>query len=128
MKVSKPLIIATALVSGSLIMGGVALATSSSNSNNNLVDQIANRFHLNRSDVQQVFDQHKTQAMANRDHHYEQMLDNAVTNGKLTSAQKDKILAKHKAVLTELQNDRTNNQNTTPAQRRAELQKLRDEI
>jgi hypothetical protein len=72
--------------------GIVSAATDSSNtSNTSLVDKIATKFKLNKSDVQAVFDQdrqeHQTQMEANQ----KEKLATAVKDGKLTQEQADHI-------------------------------------
>jgi len=79
-------------------LAGVASAQSSSTGSNgdSLVDQIAQRFNLNKDDVQKVFDENRSQHLAERQQRMEDRLDQAVTDGKITSAQKDAILAQIK--------------------------------
>jgi len=88
---------------------GTVYATSNTGGTNNpmanLVTAIAQRFNLNPSDVQQVFDEQKAQMSAQRQEQRTQMeaqqqqqfadrINQAVTDGKLTQDQADKILAK----------------------------------
>jgi hypothetical protein len=75
-------------------------ASSTSTSSNNLVQMIADKFHLNASDVQQVFDQHQQTMEANRAQKAKDYLDQAVKDGKITQAQEDLIIAKQAEVRT----------------------------
>jgi len=89
-------------------IGGVVLADSTvtkTNPMSGLVAVIAQKFNLNVSDVQAVFDEQKTKMGAERETNKADMqaemqqkfadeLKQAVTDGKLTQAQADLILAK----------------------------------
>lgn len=100
--IKKPLLaaaVASTITLGGLAGGSVVSAAtnpSSMGSTPSLVDAIANKFHLNKNDVQAVVDQNRTEHQAERQQKYEARLDQAVKDGKLTSAQKDQILAKEK--------------------------------
>lgn len=87
-----------------------------------LVQMIATKFGLNPTDVQTVFDDYKTQRQSQMETSYEAMLSQAVKDGKISQAQMQLILAKHK----ELQADRSANisnwKNETPDQRKASMQ------
>lgn len=61
---------------------------------NNLANVIATKFNLNVSDVQAVFDDERKQMDAQRGQDYIERIKQAVTDGKLTQDQADKILAK----------------------------------
>ncbi len=83
-----------------------------------LIDKIAQRFNLNRSDVQSVFDQYKDDRKNMMETKFTQQLDTAVSSGKITEAQKQLILAKRQ----ELQANRVSNlekfKNMTPDERK----------
>jgi hypothetical protein len=92
---------ATTIV-GLASFAGVANAATSSGStgSDSLVDKIATKFNLNKSDVQAVFDENRTEHEAERQQKLEERLSQAVTDGKITSDQKDEILAKLKDMQT----------------------------
>jgi hypothetical protein len=81
---------------GAGAFAGVASAqsTSGSNGDDSLVNKIAQRFNVNKDDVQKVFDENKSQHQAAHQQKMEERLDQAVKDGKITSAQKDAIIAK----------------------------------
>src|SRR5947209_2009591 len=83
--------------------------TSTSTGSNSLAAKIAAAFHLNQSDVQKVIDQNRDDRQAQMEQNYETHLSQAVTDGKITSAQKELILAKHKevAAFMDTQKDKT---------------------
>jgi len=59
-----------------------------------LVDMIATKFNLNKTDVQQVVDQYHAQQKTDMKQKFTDRLNQAVTDGKITSAQRDLITAK----------------------------------
>ena len=82
-------------------MGAVAVGSVSANTTtnathpmNNLVNAIATKFNLAPSDVQQVFDNQKTEMHNQMQQKYTDKINQAVTNGKLTQDQANKIIAK----------------------------------
>lgn len=92
-----------------LALGGTAYADSTASGRGAYMDQLVNaiatRFNLNTSDVQQVFDEQKTQMQeqmqqnmqerqAEMEQNFKDRINQAVTDGKLTQDQADKILAK----------------------------------
>ncbi len=81
-----------------------------------LIQKLADTFHLDKTKVQAVFDQDQADRPKNRQTSYESRLTQAVTNGKLTSAQKDAILLEHNALVAKL--DAARDQ-TAPARRAA---------
>lgn len=92
---------ATTIVGLASFAGVANAATSgSSTSGDSLVDKIATKFNLNKSDVQAVFDADRTEHDAERQQKLEERLSQAVTDGKITSEQKDEILAKLKDMQT----------------------------
>jgi hypothetical protein len=84
---------------GMAVMGAgvIHAATSTSTGTtpiSNLVNAIATKFNLKTADVQQVFDQQRTQMAAQRTQDEKLRLDQAVKDGKITQAQEDLIIAK----------------------------------
>ncbi len=100
MNIKKPALIlgAASLISvGGLAGTGIVSAASGNGSGStSLVDAIATKFHLNKSEVQSVVDQNRAEHEAEHQKKFESRLDQAVTDGKITSAQKTQILAKEK--------------------------------
>jgi hypothetical protein len=129
---SKTVIIPMAAVAivaaGAFGVARVSAATDANNPQASLVQKIADTFHLDKSKVQSVFDQDKQQRQDNREAQYEARLTQAVTDGKLTSAQKDAVLKKHNELKDQLAKARTSGQSLTPAERKAAMDKLRADI
>ena len=89
-----------------------AATSSTSSSSDSLVSRIATRFNVNKADVQGVFDQDKAAR-----------LDKAVSDGTITSAQKDLITAKQAEIRTKM--GALKSEDTTA--RKADMKKLMDD-
>jgi gas vesicle protein len=98
MQLKRSLLVGAAVATSVAGVAGVGLASAdtlstntSSSSSSSIVDKLADKFHLNKSDVQAVFDEdhaaHRTQMEADQ----KQRLADAVADGKLTQAQADHI-------------------------------------
>jgi hypothetical protein len=106
----------------------VSAASDTTNPQASLVQKIADKFGLDKTKVQAVFDQDKQDRQAGHEANYEKSLTQAVTDGKLTSAQKDLILAEHKKLLSEMQTAMENADNSAnKTDRRAAMEKIRTE-
>lgn len=117
---------------------GTAYATSDNTKANpmsNLVQAIASKFNLSESDVQAVFDAQKVQMEAQRETQRTEMeakrtqefadrLSQAVTEGKLTQEQADKITAKK----AELKTQKTNLEGKTEEERQTAMQEQKDSL
>lgn len=97
----------------------VAVNAQSANSNQkpSIVDQLATRFHLNKADVQKVFDENQASRQAMHMQNEQTRLAALVKAGTLTQAQADKITAKLAEMQTERETDRTEMKSLTPAER-----------
>lgn len=84
----------------------------------NLIQAIATRFNLNQADVQKVFDEQRATMITQHEQHFTDRLTQAVTDGKLTQAQAEAIIAKK----AELEAQRPDFKDRTPAEIRSEMQ------
>jgi hypothetical protein len=89
---------------GGLGVASAATASDSSTSDTSIVDKIASKFHLNKSDVQAVFDADRKEHQAEREAQQKEQLAQAVKDGKLTQTQADHITS----VLNEIKTLRGN--------------------
>ena len=125
-KKSKALL-ATAAILGLGTFGGLKITQAQSADVNpaaTLVAAIAQRFNLNQSEVQQVFDDHRgTMGMRQRTHRQDR-LSEAVKNGQLTQAQADQITAKQ----AEMRSSMQTLAGKTESERREVMQQHRDEM
>jgi hypothetical protein len=91
---------ATTIVGLASFAGVAAAATSGTSGQDTLVGKIATKFHLDKGEVQAVFDEDRSEHEAKHAQKMEERLTQAVNDGKITAAQKDQIVAKHKEVKT----------------------------
>lgn len=91
----------TLVAVGAIAIGSASAASTTTGTGNfmsNLVNAIATKFNLNPADVQQVFNAQKTQMQTQMQTKMQQKftdkINQAVTDGKLTQAQANLILAK----------------------------------
>jgi Skp family chaperone for outer membrane proteins len=122
---------AVSVLSGGLVAATNAFAQTPANGQNgipSLVQEIANKFHLNTGDVQSVFTQHRQEIMTQRETNYENYLQNLVDTGKITDTQKQLILTKHKELVSQMQSNLKNFKNMTPAERKAQMQSTMQDL
>ncbi len=94
---------------------------------NSMVAAIAQKFNLNQSDVQTVFDEQRSKHQAEMKSQMESKLTQAVADGKITEAQKQAILTHHDAMKDSRPN-RGEFQNLTEEQRKAKMDERRAEM
>jgi hypothetical protein len=127
----KSLMVAAAIttlgVSGALGVNGVVNAatdTSSTDPMSSLVQKIADKFDLNKDEVQAVFDAQRDEMKARHEQEVKDRLAQAVKDGKITQEQSDKIAAK----LKEMQSKREELKNKTMEERREFKEQKRDDM
>lgn len=94
------------------------------NPRNGLIEKIATRFNLNQNDVKQVFDEHKTEMMAQHEEQFKTRVSDAVSKGTLTQAQADAIIAKK----AELEANRPNFEGKSQAEIRDLMKTQMDDL
>lgn len=121
-------VVALAVLGVGLLGINSASANDASNPQTTLVQKIADKFGLNKDEVQKVFnearDEHQTQMQAK----FEEKLTQLVKDGKITDAQKTLILNKHKEIEQNREQNRTAWQNLTPDERKAQMGTKRTEM
>lgn len=91
----------TTVVGAGAFTGIVSAQTPSAvDTQQSLAQKIAQKFNLNQDDVQKVIDDNRSAHDAERQQRLEDQLNQAVKDGKITSAQKDQILAKMQEMKT----------------------------
>jgi len=113
-------------VSG-LVGLGVVSAQSAGN-RSSLVEAIASRFNLNKSDVQKVFDQNKAQNQVDRQQKMSDRLQKLVDNGTITAAQKTAIEAKLKDLQASRAANRGSLKSLTPVERKAKMEAQKTDL
>lgn len=124
MKLNKSLLITAMAVIATATVGLSASAFAASNSSHgqpSLVQAIADKFHLNKSEVQQVFDQNRADHEQDRQQKLKERLDQAVKDGKLTQDQETKLL-------TEMQTLHDQQKSSTQTDKRADMKAVHDQL
>ncbi len=111
---------------------GVAHAATSSSTKadpmSSLVDKIATKFNLNKSEVQQVFDAQKTEMQAQRETEVKADVAKLVTDGKITQAQADLINAKREELEKQRETDRASFDSMSDADRKTAMDKKKTDL
>lgn len=110
------------ITTAGLTTAGIASAATDTSANttnpmSSLVDAIASKFNLDKSEVQSVFDEQRTKMTEERETKIKEKVAQLVTDGKITQAQADKINAKR----AELQKEREANKDTATSKTRSEM-------
>lgn len=128
-KISIP--VATVALAGSVALGtGKAYAQTNNQPLSGLVSLIASKFHLDQNQVQSVVESYwQNQAKTREDNRQTRLqvkLDKLVSENKITSAQKDQILAELESLKSKF--SLANFRGLTGSQRKQELEDMRAEI
>lgn len=98
---SKKIIITAVILSALLIVGafgaGVAVAKTSDKSST-IIEKLADRFNVGTDEVKEVFNEARQERRQQAQADFEEKLDEAVKEGKLTKVQKETILKKHSQI------------------------------
>ncbi len=94
----------------------------------NLVKAIAEKFGLNQTEVQQVFDDQHAQMQQQHKADEATRLSQAVTDGKLTQDQADKITAKRAELDAQRESDKAKFDSMTDSERQAAMKTKMDEL
>ena len=121
---------AVSVLSGGVVAATTAFAQTTQTGQNSpsLVQQIANKFHLNVTDVQSVFDQNRQKRVDTRETNYETYLSKLVKDGKINQEQEQLILEKHKELVSQMQSNVKNFKTMTPAERQAQMQTTKQDL
>ncbi len=92
------------------------------------IGQFAQKLGLDEQKVKTAFDELRKKRQNQMQAQLEERLTQAVTDGKLTDAQKQLILAKHKELQEKRQSDWANGQTLTPEERREKRRAQRTEL
>lgn len=93
-----------------------------------LVQKIAQKFNLSEDDVQAVFDQDQSERETEHQQVIEEKLTQAVTDGKITEAQKQAILTKLSQIKADHQSERDSMKDLTRDERKALMESKRAEL
>lgn len=124
---NKRVILPTLLLSGALAVGSLGFAKVYAQENTEyppIVIKLAERFGLNASDVQNVFQEVNDEHEADRQARFAEYLDDLVSDGKLTETQKQTILDKHEEMESRMEEFK----DLDPEQRREKMQQYHEEL
>jgi len=124
--VRKKIIFPAVLALAILVVGILATNVSAQDVSNYppLVQKIAERFNLNVSEVEEVFDEDRDARRADRYAHFAEGLNDLVSEGKLTGSQKEAILDKHE----EMQDKMEELKSFPVEERKTKMQEIREEF
>lgn len=128
----KPLLIAgmaTTIGLAGLGAGVANAATSDSSTSSNpmssLVDRIATKFNLDKTEVQKVVDEQRSEMEAKRDEEVKTKLAELVKAGTITQAQSDAITAKRAELQKEREANKDSNDDKTAEERKSDMEAKR---
>lgn len=124
MNIRKPLLVVGAITAISGIgIGGSSLvsAQTSGSDQDSLANKIAQKFNLKSDDVKAVFDEDRQAKEAEQTTKVTAELDTLVKDGKLTTAQKDAIVAKRAELQKQRETDRDSMKDKTEAERKTAM-------
>lgn len=93
-----------------------------------LVQKIAEKFNLNKEDVQAVFDETRKTQESKRQQKFESRLDQAVKDGKITEDQKKMILEKMSSMKANREAEMEKLKSMTPEERKAAMKDHKDDL
>ncbi len=103
-------------------------STTSTNPMSSLVDAVASKFNLNKTEVQAVFDEQRDKMESEREAEIKEQVAQLVTDGKLTQGQADKINAKRAELKTEREANRASDQDLSMTERKAKMEEHKTAI
>lgn len=124
-------VVAVSILSGGLVVASNAYAQTSSQTQdpmNTLVTKIADKFNVDKAEVQKVFDENHKEMQAKHEEKYVARLDQLVKDGTITAEQKTLLLNKHKELLSQMESNKDKFKDLTPEERKAQMDKHRTEI
>lgn len=93
-----------------------------------LVQKIADKFHLNKDEVQAVFDEAHEERHTQMQADFEKQLSQYVSDGKITEQQKQLILEKRKAMEADRETNKDAFKNLSNDERKAQMDQKKTEL
>ena len=116
------------MIGGATLFGAAYVNAQTPTPHQSIIEQIAQRFGLKAADVQSVFDKNKADRIGQMEKRYEDWLSQQVKDGKITDAQKQLLIAKHKDLQATMKNKAATFKNLTPDQRKAAVQQEKQDL
>ncbi len=107
---------------------GAVSAQSDRSNGSTLAEKIAQKFNLNKDEVQQVLKADREEKQSEHKAKQEERLNNAVTNGKLTEEQKTKILDRMKEMQQAREQNKDNMKSMSDEERHAFMKDKREAL
>ncbi|OGH07543.1 MAG: hypothetical protein A2171_01475 [Candidatus Levybacteria bacterium RBG_13_35_9] len=120
--------IALAVLGVSLLGINAASADDVTSPHETIIQKLADKFGLNKDEVQKVFDEARDEHQAQMQTRFEERLAQAVKDGKITEAQKTLILNKHKEMQEEREKNMESWKNLTPDERKSQMETKRTKM
>jgi len=102
-KIILPTIAILALGAGIVGVNFVRADESSSNTHTTIIERLSEKFGINENDVEAVFEEVKSERMAEKEKAHDDRLNQLVANGDITEEQKQLLIAKHEELRAEKQ-------------------------
>lgn len=126
-KIIIPALMLTILL-GAGAYGATKVNAEESFSKTSLVEKIAQKFNLNKDEVQKVFDEERGERQKNRQAEFEKKLNEAVSKGELTNEKKELILKKREELLAKMESNRDKIKDMTKEERKTQFESHRTEL
>ena len=134
-KINRKSLLAVSIVGtvGAGILGTGAMVSATSNTTSHdpmssLVDKLSSTFHLDKSKVQEVFDQQRAAMDTKREQEVDSRLDALVSAGTITTAQKTAIQSKLAELKKEHDANRDTMKNLSETERKATMDSKRTSL
>lgn len=119
---------------GLVLLGGVGFTAVSADAqggqgnHETIVQKLVERFGLNQEEVEEVFEDVREERRAEMQAQHEERLNALVEEGKITQEQKQVIIAKHKEMRQEKEENWQDWKNLTPEEKKAKWQEHKEEM
>ncbi len=128
MALKKPLLVASGVFAIGIASLGVISSASADTGNGSLAQKIAQKFNLNQDEVESVLEEHHEQKKAEHKQDRSEKLSQAVSDGKITEEQKDKIVAKIEEFDSEREASKGKAKQMSKEERKAMMDTKRNEL
>lgn len=131
MKKNKRIVIpavALSILLGAGALGIGSLYASEDNPQNSIIEKIAQKFNLNKDEVQKVFDEEREERVKVMQERFAKILDEAVDKGELTEAQKNLIIAKKAEIKGNIEAKRDENMDLSREEMQTKMKAQKEEL
>jgi hypothetical protein len=115
-------------LSGVAGFSAVSAESNASDGSSSLVDKLVSKFNLNKSDVQKIFEEDRTEHEAAREKEQSEHLQKLVDAGTITASQKTAIEAKIKELKSARESSKDSMKDLTEAERKTKMEEERTNL